>query len=305
MNYRLLGSAGALAFLLAASLAAQTPATAKSKTWTVPRASDGHPDLQGIWTNATLTPIERPAQFASEKTVTDAEAAAYEKKDLETNNIDDPKAPLLAAAGSAETGGYNNLFIDRGSQLARVDGLKRTSLIVDPADGKTPPLTPEARDRFAAMMKRGFDVYDTVKDRPLAERCIVGFGSTSGPPMMPVLYNNTYQIIQNKDTVMILVEMVHDVRIIRINGTHAPSNVRELLGDSIGHWEGDTLVVDTTNFRAANTFEGATEDLHVVERFERVGAGSILYRATIDDPATYTQAWTLEFPFNATQGPIY
>src|SRR5579872_5188809 len=171
MNYRFLGSAGAV--LLAASLMSQTPA-AKSKNWAVPRAADGHPDLQGIWTNATLTPMERPAQFAGKKTVTDAEAAAYEKKDLETNNIDNPEAPLLARAGSAETGGYNNLFIDRGSQLARVDGVKRTSLIVDPADGKVPPLTAEARQPRG----RGLDRYDRVEDRPLAERCILGFGST-------------------------------------------------------------------------------------------------------------------------------
>jgi len=290
--------------LLAAVLAGQTPNT-KSKTWTVPRAGDGHPDLQGIWTNVTLTPMQRPAQFADKKTLTDAEAAAYEKKDLEVNNIDNPEAPLLARAGSAETGGYNNLFIDRGSQLARVDGVKRTSLIIDPPDGKIPPLTAEARERNAALMKRGFDRYDTVKDRPLAERCILGFGSTSGPPMMPVLYNNTYQIVQNKDTVMILIEMVHDVRVIRMNGTHKPASVRQWLGDSIGHWEGDTLVVDTTNFTDQTRFAGTGENLHVIERFQRAGADSILYKVTIDDPSTFTKQWTMEFPFVASPGPIF
>ena len=303
MGNRVFLHAAALAAVLCASLAAQP--SSKSKSWTVPRAADGHPDLQGIWTNATLTPMQRPAQFAGKKTVSDAEATAYEKKDLETNNIDNPEAPLLARAGSAETGGYNNLFIDRGSQLARVDGVKRTSLIIDPPDGKVPPLTEEARARMAAMMKSGFDRYDTVKERPLSERCIVGFGSTSGPPMMPVLYNNTYQIIQNKDTVMILVEMVHDVRVVRMNGTHKPSDIRQWLGDSIGHWEGDTLVVDTTNFTDQTRFAGSGENLHVIERFQRVGADSILYRATIDDPHTFTKQWTIEFPFVASQGPIF
>ncbi|MBZ5610173.1 MAG: hypothetical protein LAP38_18075 [Acidobacteriia bacterium] len=306
MSYRFLASAAALAALIAAPLPAQTakPA-AKSKNWTVPRTADGHPDLQGIWSNATLTPMERPAQFAGKKTLTDAEATNYEQHDLKTNDIDNPEAPLLARAGSADTGGYNNLFIDRGSQLARVDGLKRTSLVIDPEDGKVPPITEAARTRNAALMRRGFDRYDDVKDRPLSERCIIGFGSTSGPPMMPVLYNNTYEIVQTKDAVMILVEMVHDVRVIRMNGTHKPANIRELMGDSIGHWEGDTLVVDTTNFRADNTFRGASENQHIIERFQRVGADTILYRATVDDPSTYTRQWTMEFPFLSTPGPIF
>jgi hypothetical protein len=295
--------ASACALLLPATLTAQ-PAS-KPKNWTVPRTADGHPDLQGIWTNATLTPMQRPAEFGDKKTVSDAEATAYETKDLATNNIDNPEAPLLARAGSAETGGYNNLFIDRGSQLARVDGVKRTALIIDPADGKLPPVTEEARARTAAMLKRGFDHYDTVKDRPLAERCIVGFGSTSGPPMMPVLYNNTYQIVQNKDTIMVLVEMVHDIRVIRMNSTHKPAEVRQWLGDSIGHWEGDTLVVDTTNFNDQTRFAGTGESLHVTERFQRTGPDSILYRATIDDPHTFTKQWTVEFPFTASQGPIF
>ena len=127
-------------------------------------------------------------------------------------------------------------------------------------------------------MRRGFNSYDDVKDRPLSERCIIGFGSTSGPPMLPVLYNNNYEIVQTPDAVMILVEMVHDVRVIRINGTHKPSNIRQLLGDSIGHWEGDTLVVDTTNFTDKTRFRGSSEDLHVIERFTRVDPGDILYR---------------------------
>jgi hypothetical protein len=264
MTYRLLPCLGVMASLIALPLAGQTSSpAAKAKSSAIPRNADGHVDLEGVWTNATLTPMERPAKFAGKATASDADAAVYEKSDLETNDIDKKDAPLLAAAGSAETGGYNNLFIDRGSQLARVDGVKRTSLIIDPPDGKTPPMTEEARKRIAGMIK-SFDRYDSVKDRPLSERCILGFGSTSGPPMLPVLYNNNYQIVQTADTVMILIEMVHDIRIIRINGKHAPPTVHQWLGDSIGTWEGDTLVVDTTNFTDQTRFRGSTDHLHVI-----------------------------------------
>jgi hypothetical protein len=152
---------------------------------------------------------------------------------------------------------------------------------------------------------RSFTKYDSVKDRPLSERCLLAFGSSSGPPMLPVLYNNNYEIVQTPDHVMILVEMVHDARIVRINGTHPPASVRQWLGDSIGHWEGDTLVVDTTNFNDQTRFRGSSENLHVVERFTRVDPGTILYRVTIDDPATFAKAWTAEYPFLATKGPVY
>jgi hypothetical protein len=154
-------------------------------------------------------------------------------------------------------------------------------------------------------MVRGFNRYDSVLDRPLSERCIIGFGSTSGPPMLPVLYNNNYEIVQTPDAVLILVEMVHDTRVIRINGTHKPAGVRQLLGDSIGHWEGDTLVVDTTNFTDKTRFRGTSQNLHVIERFTRVDPNTILYRATIDDPSTFSKQWTIEYPFRATAGPVY
>jgi len=311
MRDRIFISLTALAALIAAPVFAQaqkTPA-AKSKSWTMPRTADGHPDFQGIWTNATLTPLERPAQFAGKATVTEAEAKAYEKSDLETNDIDNPEAPLLARAGSGSgptaVGGYNNLFIDRGSSLAMVDGARRTSLIIDPPDGKVPVRADAPRPQRGGGANLERAAYDDVKRRPLSERCIIGFGSTSGPPMMPVLYNNNYQIVQTADTVMILVEMVHDVRVIRMNGTHKPGNVTAWLGDSIGHWEGDTLVVETTNFHEGNRFRGGSDKMRVTERFKRVDASTILYRATIDDPDRYKQPWTLEYPFVATPGPVY
>jgi hypothetical protein len=165
-------------------------------------------------------------------------------------------------------------------------------------------LTVEGKKRLAAEF-RSYMSFENVKERPLSERCLLGFGSTSGPPMLPVLYNNNYQIVQTPDTVMILVEMVHDVRTIRMNQKHVPPDVRKWLGDSVGHWEGDTLVVDTTNFNSKVNFNGSSENLHVVERFRRVDANTILYRATIDDPMSFTKEWTLEYPFTSTPGPIY
>jgi hypothetical protein len=271
-------------------------------------AQSAHSDLQGTWTNATITPLQRPSEWAGKVTVTDAEAKKFEQAQANDLKKEDGASdgPLIAAAGSSGTGGYNALFIDRGSELARVDGLKRSSLIIDPPDGKMPPQTQEAKERFAALMKTMMGKYDNVKDRPTSERCLIGFGSTSGPPMLPVLYNNNYQIVQTADTVMIMVEMVHDVRIIRINGTHKPPEIRQWLGDSIGHWEGDTLVVDTTNFLGENAYMGfGSEKMHVIERLRRIDKNTILYRATVDDPGTFTKPWTVEYPFNSTPGPVY
>ena len=296
-----------LCFILATAalpLNAQTVAS-KSAQSAVPRTAGGHPDLEGIWTNATLTPLERPAAFSGKLTVADAEAAKYEKGQEDELKAGDGKSEgeFHRRAGSGDTGGYNALFIDRGNELARVDGVKRTSLIIDPPDGKVPPLTEEARQRLRSMRRGGGA--DSAQERPLSERCLISFGSSSGPPMLPVLYNNNYQIIQTKDAVMILVEMIHDVRVVRMNGTHAPAGMRFWLGDSIGHWEGDTLVVDTTNFNAEVVFRGSSQNLHVIERFQRVDTGTLLYKATIDDPTTFTKSWTLEYPFHAENGHIF
>ena len=301
MKSRILLLIGGLALLAGTTLVGQATKTKGA----IPRTPDGHPDLQGVWTNATLTPTERPAVFNGKATVSDAEGRAYEQNDLKTNDIDRDDAPILKAInGDNAVAGYNNLFIDRGSELARVDGVKRTSLIIDPPDGKVPPLTPEGRVRLASLF-RGGDKYENVKQRPLSERCIIGFGWTSGPPMVPALYNSNYQIVETRDAIMILVEMVHDVRRIRMNAEHLPKTVLQFMGDSVGHWEGDTLVVDTTNFRPENAFRGATESLHVVERFQRVDQNTILYRAIIEDPATFTRPFTMEYPFLASPGPVY
>ena len=285
--------------LAALPLLAQAP-----KGSAVPRTQDGHADLQGIWTNATITPLERMGDKAA---VTDAEAVSVEKKAAEDlQNTDGASdSPLLRAAGSAGTGGYNMLFIDRGSELTRVDGVKRTSLVIDPPDGKVPTMTTGGRTRGFASVAGTLTTFDNVKQRPLSERCLMAFGSSSGPPMLPVLYNNTYQIVQTPDSVMILVEMVHDARVVRMNAEHPPASVRQWMGDSTGHWDGDTLVVDTTNFREEVAFRGASANFHVIERFRRVDANTMLYRATMEDPATWTRPWTIEYSFSSVKGPIY
>jgi len=283
-----------------------TASKTKAAASSIPKAADGHPDLQGFWTNATITPLERASQYAGKLTVSDAEAAAFEKGQTQDLKDEDGQSdgPLLRASGSAGVGGYNALFIDRGSEFARVDGLKRTSLIIDPPDGKIPQVTPEARQRQAGLF-RNFNNYDNVKVRPLTERCIIGFGSTSGPPMMPdYFYNNNYQIVQTADTIMIMVEMIHDVRVIRLNGQHEPASIKKWLGDSIGHWEGDTLVIDTTNFTDLNPFEDA-QNLHVVERLTRVDPETILYQFTVEDPGMWTKPWSGELPITKMQGQLY
>jgi hypothetical protein len=297
MTHRNLVTICALVFLAATALPAQN-----KTVWKMPRTPEGHPDLQGFWSNATRTPVERPAEFAGKSTLTDAEARAWEKKDAEAwKELDGTSdGPLHAAKGSAGTGAYNVLFYDMGSELARVDGVKRTSMVVDPPDGKIPPRIPQTRNRTATA-RAGSTA--SVKDRGLSERCL--FVPMVGPPMLPTLYNNNYQIVQTPDAVLILSEEIHDARIIRMNAKHVEPEVRKWLGDSIGQWEGDTLVVETTNFTDQTRFRGSSRDLKVTERFTRVGANNILYKATMEDASTWTKPWTLELPFAAINGPIY
>jgi len=296
MTYRTLLRLGAIALFAVTALLAQDKTGSK-----IPRTADGHPDLSGIWSNATRTPLERPAEFAGKPTLTDAEAKVWEQKEHEAwQELDGTsEGPLHKTKGSEGTGAYNVLFYDMGNGLARIDGVKRTSMVIDPPDGRVPPMKPEARGR----MPRRADSYDNVKDRGLSERCVIT--SMSGPPMLPTLYNNYYQIVQTPDAIMIMVEEIHDVRIVHMNAKHQPDNVRQWMGDSIGRWEGDTLVVETTNFTNKTNFRGASKDLKVTERFTRQDAKTIVYKATIDDPSTWTKPWTLELPFVAAPGPIY
>jgi hypothetical protein len=297
MTDRNLMSIGALALFAATALSAQNKAA-----WKMPRTADGHPDLQGIWNNSTRTPLERGGEFAGKPTVSDAEAKVWEQKEHQAwQELDGTsEGPLHKTKGSEGTGAYNVLFYDMGSGLARVDGVKRTSMVVDPPDGKIPPVVPQARERNRAAAARSAS---NVKNRGLSERCI--FVSMSGPPMLPTLYNNNYQIVQTPDAIMIMAEEIHDVRIIRMNAQHLPPDIRSWLGDSIGHWEGDTLVVETTNFTDQTHFRGSSRDLKVTERFTRVDAKNIVYKATMEDASTWTKPWTVELPFAAASGPIY
>jgi hypothetical protein len=296
---------GALAALIAfASLAPapaagqNSPAAAKAKTWAQPRTPDGQPDLQGIWSNATTTPLERPAALAGKQVLTDQETIDLEKR-TEQNRNTDRRAEKGTAADVAAA--YNEFWWDRGKVL------NRTSLIVDPADGRLPPLTPEGRKIMDARAeaKRGRGPADSWEDRPLQERCIL----YHGVPPLPTGYNNNYQILQTPGYVTILHEMIHEARMIPLDGRpHLPPNLRQWMGDSRGHWEGNTLVVETTNYSGQpNLFRfpasGAT--VRVLERFTRVDTDHIDYRFTVDDPGMYAKPWTAILPMTKIEGPIY
>ena len=238
-------------------------------------------------------------------------------------NREAPPAGGDGSGGAAgNVGGYNTFWIDRGTGVFQLDDEWRTSIITDPPNGRRPPMTPDAQAAAAeraaffrpntgtAWWIEGGDVdapgpYDDPEIRPLAERCILGFGSVGGPPMLPVLYNNLKKIVQTDDHVMILVEMVHDARIVRMNQEHAPSGIRSWLGDSIGHWDGDTLVVDTTNFTDQPALGGASRNLHVVERFTRVSPDALLYQFTVDDPTVWTAPWSGEYVWPASEDRVY
>ncbi len=247
-------------------IAAQAPESYFSAQW-----PDGHPDLQGTYDLATLTPLERPAGQNAVLTKEEAakleRAAAARREDGDKAIKGDRPAPPKGGDGSTgaagNVGGYNTGWLDPGSAYTVVDGQERSSIVIDPPNGHVPAAKPEARRRALGLLARPTSdtqesndpalepagAYDDPERRPLGERCLLGFGSTSGPPALPdYFYNNLHQIVQTKDYVMILTEMVHDARIVRMNAPHLPKMIRRWMGDSVGHWEGDTLVVDTTNF---------------------------------------------------------
>ena len=338
MRNRLLTAAAIAGAMAAVSLAPvgvaagqapkATAATTSKGGASIPRTPDGKPDLSGTYDLATLTPVER--QAGTPLVLTDEQAAKLElqvadRKDRQAAPIKaDRPAPPLGGDGSAgpagNVGGYNSFWIDSGSQYSVVDGRKRASILIDPPDGRVPQVKPEARQRMMRNVRptsdqsareddpgfEGNGAYDDPERRPLGERCLMGFGSTSGPPVLPnYFYNNLHQIVQTKDSVMILTEMVHDARIVRMNAEHAPPTIRKWMGDSVGRWDGDTLVVDTTNFTDKTRYRGTTENLHIVERFRRVDAKTLLYRFTVEDPDTWATPWTGEYPWPATGELMY
>jgi hypothetical protein len=318
MRYRFLASMGALVVVIAfLSLApvpvmgptsvesfvgvaeasgggAQAPpdAAKKANTWTPPRTSDGRPDLQGVWDFRTITPLERASDLGGKQFLTDEEAAQVEAKAAE-DRIDRPPR-------AGDPGTYNQFWFDRGTRVVED---KRSALIVDPPDGKIPPLTPEGQKRKAAGGRQALPAGP--EDRNVAERCILGFNS--GPPMEPRAYNNNVQVFQTPGYVVILNEMVHDTRIVPLDG-RPHGTIRQWTGDSRGRWDGDTLVIDTTNFYNKTAFserQGSTPNMHLVERFTRVDSDTLLYEFTVDDPATWTRPWTAAIPMTKSEERIY
>jgi len=264
------------------------------------RTASGPPDLQGTWNFSTITPLERPAEFASKEFLTDAEAAAYEARTVQRNNRDTRESSADADVASA----YNEFWWDRGVHAARVNGRVRTSLIVDPPDGRIPALTADAQRRAAARADARRDhPADGPEDRSLGERCLL---FNAGPPMLSGPYNNFVQILQSSDYVVILNEMIHDSRIVPLDGRpHLPQGIRRLLGDSRGRWEGNTLVVETTNFSDKTNVRGSGEQLRLTERFTRADAKTLLYEFTVDDPGSFVKPWTAVLPMSKTNDQIY
>jgi hypothetical protein len=284
----------AAAIILApANTAAQTITSKR----TLPRTADGRPDLQGIWSNATLTPFERPKELEGKDFFTEAEAAEFTRAALKRANRDRRGATPQEDVEAS----YNEAWMDRGT---KVFSNLRTSLVVDPANGRVPPLTTEAREAAAARAAIQKRRPEGPEDLELWTRCIQG--RTAGPPMIPGAYNNNYQFVQTRDSIAIDAEMIHEVRIIPLDGRpHISSAIRLWMGNSVGHWEGDTLVVDTTNFTDKTPFHGSDRNLHVIERLTLTGRDILQYRFTIDDPTAFTRTWTGEIIMNRTSGPLY
>ena len=268
-------------------------------TGTVRRTPDGRPDLQGVWNFATATPLERPAELAGKQFLTDEEAARLERQIVEGRNLDRRLA-------QGDVGAYNDFWVAWGTKVV---GTRRTSLITDPPDGKMPPLTPEAQKKQAARAEITRRPATGPEDRSLSERCMLGFNA--GPPIVTGPYNNYLQLFQTHDYVVILNEMIHNARIVPLNGRpHLGQTIRQWSGDSRGRWEGDTLVVETTNFRddgTGNITIRVSNDgnLHLIERFTRAGADTLLYEFTVSDPTIWTRPWTAEIPMTKSDESMY
>ena len=295
-------------FLLAFSVFSQA-----QTNWQVPITSYGHPDLQGVWTSASVTTLERDKALGETLVVGVEEARRLEQQsalNVLTEADSAPSDPDRLPPTDGDTdAGYNAFWIDPGTRLAEIDGDYRTSFIVNPEDGQIPYSAAAGIAFFQYGQDSG---YDGPEQRPLGERCMVGFGSSGGPPMLPVLYNNNYQIVQNKNYVLILAEMNHDARIIRLNDEHMNDAFQPWLGDSVGYWDKNTLVVETINFHPQQSFRFAIkhslylpQTAKVTERFTRTGQERILYEFTVEDSGAYTQPWAAEIPFRKTDNSMY
>jgi len=280
------------------SAAAKTTGTAAKKAYTPPRTPDGQPDLQGFWTNGSYTPLERPDSVTKEfytreeAAKIEQQAAAFEGEEAEPGSIADVH--------------YDRTQFGVDRSLAGYASNLRTSVIVDPPNGKLPPLSAEGQKRAAerAAARKGTGLWDAAQTAPMGARCLIL--ERSGPPMLSGNYNNGYQFVQTPGYVTILVEMVHNARIIPIDGrSPLPGAVRQWTGSSRGRWEGDTLVVETANFNGKYPLRGSSERMRLTERFTRMDADAIRYRFTVDDPGTWTRPWSGEMPMRKSTGPIF
>ncbi len=296
----------------------------------VPRTPWGTPDLSGFYDSATLTPLERPEELGDKQFMSREEADALIKRVRENRDqanaatVGDREAPPLGGeegprtGGGGGTGGYNNFWLDYGDDVVEIDGKVRTSIIYDPPNGRQPEMTPAGQKKRAEnftsftyvndgtpswLDAEGPGPFDGPESLALAERCLLGF--SAGPPSIPGVYNSFKRIIQTEDHVMILLEMVHDARIIRLNSEHAPDEMRTWLGDAIGWWEGDTLVVETTNFHTYTGLYGGDENLHLIERFTRMQDGNLLYNFTVTDPTAWTAPWSGEYVWKHSENKVY
>ena len=298
-------------------LAAFVVSTADAAEYRAPRTSHGQPDLQGVWTNSTLTPVERPASLGNKLVLTEQEARAMETamaKRLAA--ADAPSDPGTQLKAGGDPGGYNLFWMDPGTKIANVGGEFRSSLTIEPLNGRLPAFTPLGAKLSAEINNAASErAFEGPEGRPLGERCLAAFGNASGPPMLPVIYNSNYQIVQGPKHVMIMVEMPHDARIVHLDRARLPDAIRPWLGHSVGRWEGDTLVVETTQFNPQQYLQiggGAvyrraptSSKLKVVERFTRTGPTTIRYEFTLEDPEIFVGPWRGEMPLHQTPSPIY
>lgn len=300
-----------LAQILAGSVVMLASAAQGQTAADIPRTLDGKPDFQGVWTNSSLTRLERVPEY-SNLVLTEAEAKDWEADAASVAAADG--APTDQSAGAPAKGedpeGYNFFWIDPGTRVGKVGGQYRSSWLVDPPNGRV-PYTPAGR---AAMMKEvsTYNLFDNPEERIPIERCLIGFASTGGPPMLNALYNNHHQIIQTPDAIAINIEMVHDTRIIRMNGEHNPPAVRQYLGSTVGRWEGDTLVTETFGFKPKEAvrvdfgfFAYIATEAKVEERFTLTSANEIHYEFTVSDPVAYTQPWKGELTFRRSPDRIH
>jgi hypothetical protein len=304
--------AGAAISVLAAPSVFAVTTAPTSGAYKAPMNAYGQPDLEGTWTNATLTVLERPKEYGTRKIMTPEEVAKVEGSSAQLFAADnaprDPKVkttdlPHECGLGFSGAGcGYNAAWIDPGTTVMRVNGEPRSSFITDPANGRLPPYKTGVK---APGMEQYAHRGENPENMAVSERCLSSFGYSAGPVMLPLLYNNNYEIAQTKNTVAIDVEMVHDVRIIHIGGKHRTDGLRPWMGDSIGWYEGPTLVIETTNFPQATALHGAWKDLKVTERFTRVGPHRILYQFRVQDPTVWDASWGGEYEFSASKGRIF